>query len=70
MRFDAISSGALEGAAYDPETRTLVVRFESGGTYEYYDVDETLYDELVRPEPHPWRRVGQRIKEHRFRRLD
>jgi hypothetical protein len=45
------------------------VQFESGSIYEYFDVDRELYDELEAAQPHPWRVVGARVKEHRYRRL-
>lgn len=69
MRLGHIESGALEGASYDPVSRTLTVKFDSGGVYEYYDVAQDLFDALERAQPHPWRAVGEEIKAHRFRRI-
>jgi hypothetical protein len=69
MRVPPIDSEALDGAAYDPKRRVLIVQFESGSIYEYFDVDRELYDELEAAQPHPWHVVGARVKEHRYRRL-
>jgi hypothetical protein len=64
-----ISSGALTGVDYDPRRRVLTVRFESGGTYEYFGVEEALYRELLAAQPHPWSEVSDRVKAHRYRRI-
>ena len=47
----------------------LLVQFESGSIYEYFDVEPELFEELEAAQPHPWHVVGERVKEHRFRRL-
>jgi hypothetical protein len=69
MRVPRIRSDALLGASYDLERRILTVQFESGSVYEYFDVEPELYDELEAAQPHPWHVVGERVKEHRYRRL-
>ena len=69
MGLRRIDSEALNGAEYDPERQVLTIEFESGSVYEYFDVEPGLYDELEAAQPHPWRVVGERVKEHRFRRL-
>ena len=43
------------------------VAFRSGGVYDYLDVDQDLYEQML--EPHPWHRVGELVKSHRFREL-
>lgn len=48
-----------------PGERRLVVAFHSGGTYEYYDVAQVLFDELTNGVPRPWARVGAAVKRHR-----
>ncbi|MDQ0892904.1 KTSC domain-containing protein [Agromyces ramosus] len=68
-RIRRIESEALLGAAYDRESRVLTVQFESGSIYEYFEVEPELYTELEAAQPHPWRVVGARVKEHRYRRL-
>lgn len=69
MRVPRIRSDALLGASYDLERRILTVQFETGSVYEYYDVEPELYDELEAAQPHPWRVVGERVREHRYRRI-
>ncbi|WP_350349438.1 KTSC domain-containing protein [Agromyces sp. G08B096] len=69
-RVPPIRSDALDGASYDPERRVLTVQFESGSVYEYFDVEPELALELEAAQPHPWRVVGERVKQHRFRRLN
>lgn len=64
-----IRSDAITAAGYDRGRRILAVKYESGSVYEYFDVEPELYDELIHAQPHPWSRVGVRVKEHRFRQL-
>ena len=40
-------SSHLEAHGYDPETRTLTVRFANGAVYQYAGVPETVADTLV-----------------------
>jgi hypothetical protein len=42
-----VDSSMLASAGYDPERRTLVVLFNSGRAYEYYDVPAEVYQELL-----------------------
>ncbi|MFD4422715.1 KTSC domain-containing protein [Agromyces sp. NPDC058484] len=69
MMVPRIDSDALNGASYDADRRVLTIEFESGSTYEYFDVEPELFDELEAAQPHPWRVVGTRVKEHPYRRL-
>ena len=45
-----VDSAALETVAYDPETRLLTLTFHSGGVYEYVNVAQTVWEELLRAE--------------------
>ncbi|HEU4808507.1 MAG TPA: KTSC domain-containing protein [Homoserinimonas sp.] len=69
MDLEPIDSDAIDGVSYDAASRTLTVKFESGGVYEYFDVDPSLFEELQHAQPHPWSVVGEEVKSHRFRRL-
>ncbi|WP_172979925.1 KTSC domain-containing protein [Agromyces agglutinans] len=69
MRIPRIHSDAVNGATYDPDRRVLTIEFESGSVYEYLDVEPELYADLEAAQPHPWRVVGARVKEHDYRRL-
>ncbi|MFI7165292.1 KTSC domain-containing protein [Rhodococcus erythropolis] len=60
-----IRSRNVRAVGYHPGSRTLVVAFHSGGTYEYYDVAQVLFDELTNSVPRPWTRVGAAVKRHR-----
>lgn len=40
----AADSSAIAGHGYDPETKTLAIRFKSGKTYHYQGVDAGTYD--------------------------
>jgi hypothetical protein len=43
----AVSSSNIASVGYDAGTSTLEIEFNSGGVYEYYDVPEYVYDELM-----------------------
>ena len=43
-----VSSSCLSEVKYNLDTRTLTVTFvESGATYEYYGIPESIYESLV-----------------------
>ncbi len=62
-------SRALAEAGYDASTRTLRVRFRSGGRYDYLDVAPEVFDGLIRSE-HPWTEYGRSVLAHEYHRLD
>ena len=43
----ALDSTNIVSAGFDLESGTLEIEFHSGGVYQYFDVPEALYDELV-----------------------
>ena len=46
-----VESSALHSIGYDADTKTLHVRFHSGGaTYEYADISQAQYDALMAAE--------------------
>ena len=61
-----VSTNVLD-VGYDPPTSTLRVRFRRGGTYDYYDVNPGLFEQML--QPHPWRRIGQLIKAHTYAKI-
>jgi KTSC domain len=69
MGLQPIRSDALAGVGYDPSRRVLTIEYVSGGRYEYYGVEPALFEELLRSQPHPWSRVGERVKAHPYRRV-
>jgi hypothetical protein len=61
-----IRSSNLVAIGYDPSSRTLAVQFGKGGTYQYFDVDPSLYQALWDAQPHPWTAHGREVKAHRY----
>ena len=43
-----VQSSALRSVGYDGGQQTLVITFQSGGTYEYSGVPRSVYEELMR----------------------
>jgi len=63
-------SGALAEAGYDPETRTLRVRFRGGGLYDYLDVPPEVFEGILRA-VHPWSLWQEHITtSYDYHRLD
>jgi hypothetical protein len=46
MDWTPLSSSNLAACRYDEETRVLQIRFQSGRSYSYKDVDPTVVDGL------------------------
>jgi len=63
MQMTGVVSENVRAVGYDAVSRTLRVEFRSGGTYDYFNVDESLYRQLLHP--HPWHRVGPLVRRHR-----
>ena len=47
MQRDPVSSSNLASVGFDPTTYTLEVEFNSGRVYQYFDVPEHIYQELM-----------------------
>ncbi|MEY8200761.1 MAG: KTSC domain-containing protein [Colwellia sp.] len=43
----SVSSSNVDSIGYDSDNQTLEVEFNSGTTYQYYDVPEHVYDDLL-----------------------
>jgi hypothetical protein len=67
MQMHPVTSENVRAAGYDVARRTIRVAFHSGGVYNYYDVDIALFEQMLLP--HPWRRIGGRVKAHRCARI-
>jgi hypothetical protein len=50
IKHKAVSSSNLHSVGYDPDTQTLEITFSSGVTYQYQDVPEYIYQELLAAE--------------------
>lgn len=47
MQRTAVSSSNVTEVGYDPDTLTLEVTFQSGEVYQYFDVPESVYQQLM-----------------------
>ncbi|RXZ37048.1 KTSC domain-containing protein [Oxalobacteraceae bacterium CAVE-383] len=47
MEMHYVDSSNLECVGYEESTRTLVVEFKKSGTYQFFDVSETVFKELL-----------------------
>jgi hypothetical protein len=47
MDRELVSSTSLVSVGYNPPSETLEVEFHSGLVYEYYNVPQFLYDQLM-----------------------
>jgi hypothetical protein len=56
-----LESEALAAAGYDAATRTLRLRFEHGGLYDYFDVPPDVYEGLL-SDDNPWTTWGDHIR--------
>jgi len=45
-----VESSNLEAVGYDPNNGLLEIEFKNGRVYEYYEVPEYIYDELMSAE--------------------
>ena len=50
INLNAVESSMIAAAGYEPDTKTLIVLFNSGVAYEYHDVPEEIYDQLMAAE--------------------
>jgi hypothetical protein len=50
MEWREISSSVIARVAYDETSRTLIIEFRSGTFYDYFDVPESIYRELLSAE--------------------
>jgi len=48
----AVSSSDISSIGYDPTSRTLDIEFNSGGTYQYFNVPESTYNALMSAASH------------------
>ena len=47
MEREYVVSSAIDSVGYDELSETLEIEFCSGGVYQYYDVPESVYEELM-----------------------
>ena len=47
MRRLTVDSSNIVSVGYDSSSQTLEIEFGSGGIYQYYNVPQSIYDELI-----------------------
>jgi len=50
MKLTPVKSSNIKSVGYDKKTKTLSIRFYSGGTYEYSDVNNPIYEDFINSE--------------------
>ncbi len=61
MEWREVSSSTITRVAYDSTAMTLFVEFRNGTVYEYFDIPQNIYDELIMS-PSVGRYLAQNIK--------
>ena len=70
MRREPVSSSNLQSVGYDPQNRILEIAFHGSGVYQYEDVSQDIYTELMAA-PSKGRYFAERIRDHyAWRRVD
>jgi hypothetical protein len=49
MEMMAVSSSTIARVGYDAASQTLRIEFHSGSAYEYFDVPEQVFANLINP---------------------
>ena len=52
MKRQSVESSNLASIGYDVENEILEVEFNHGGIYQYFDVPENVYEELMNADSH------------------
>lgn len=52
MKRQAIESSNLASVGYDAKNEILEVEFKHGGIYQYFDVPEYVFEELMNADSH------------------
>jgi len=47
MKRTPVDSSMIRDVGYDSETETLEIGFQTGGVYQYYEVPQDAFDELM-----------------------
>ena len=52
MKRQSVESSNLASIGYDAENEILEIEFNHGGVYQYFDVSENVYEELMNADSH------------------
>ncbi len=63
MNRQTVSSSNIASIGYDANSQTLEIEFLNGGVYQYFDVPQHVFDELMSANSHG-QYLAQNIKGH------
>lgn len=52
MNRNHVESSNIESIGYDSKSQTLEIEFLNGSIYQYFDVPQHIYDELIDADSH------------------
>ncbi|WP_268224515.1 KTSC domain-containing protein [Sinomicrobium oceani] len=52
MNRQAVSSSNIASIGYDADSQTLEIEFLNGGIYQYFDVPQSVHEELMNASSH------------------
>lgn len=52
MDRESVSSSNIASIGYDESSETLEIEFLNGGLYQYFDVPQRVYEELIAADSH------------------
>lgn len=52
MERQSVESSNLASVGYDEKNEILEIEFNNGGVYQYFDVPEHIYEELMNADSH------------------
>ncbi len=52
MKRQKVSSSNLASIGYDEDNQILEIEFNHGGVYQYFDVPEDVYEDLMNADSH------------------
>ncbi len=52
MKREHVTSSNIESIGYDPKSQTLELEFLNGSIYQYFDVPQNIYDEIMGADSH------------------
>jgi hypothetical protein len=69
MEWHSVPSSTLERVSYDPRSMTLTVEFKSGTAYQYFDVPDQVFNNLLSASS-PGQYLAQNVKSaYRYARM-
>lgn len=52
MQRESVSSSNIASVGYNPTEKILEIEFNHGGIYQYFDVPQEVYDDLISASSH------------------